>query len=242
MQALLTAGSRYLAVRRHLLAQTADGDQREVRSQFGVVFNWVVDKGLHGSKGAEQLKADAVSERGHGRPQLIEFVREQRNCLQDQLDFCWELSRAGERIERMSKSRLELILEVALSPEAVCQNANRQCAVAYEQILNYQGIDSYEFHQCVFEAIQFWRRKGHAFMIVGPRDTGKTTVVEVLASILKCMATPQSDSFCSLQDIRGHEAFLWHDFRYSPGNPRDKEQGLRWMKARGTDGWKVSRR
>lgn len=41
------------------------------------------------------------------------------------------------------------------------------------------------------------------------------------------MPTPQSDSFCPLQNIRGHELFLWQDLRYSPGHPMKDEQGLR---------------
>eukprot|EP00974_Lingulodinium_polyedra_P037332 3581827-Lingulodinium_polyedra.AAC.1 len=41
------------------------------------------------------------------------------------------------------------------------------------------------------------------------------------------MPTPQADSFCPLQDARGHEVFLWQDFRYCPGHPRLQEQGLR---------------
>lgn len=41
------------------------------------------------------------------------------------------------------------------------------------------------------------------------------------------MPTPQSDSFCPLQNIRGHELFLWQDLRYSPGHPSKEETGLR---------------
>merc|ERR1712214_151887 len=45
--------------------------------------------------------------------------------------------------------------------------------------------------------------------------------------VFKAMPTPQADSFCPLQDARGHEVFLWQDFRYCPGHPRGQEQGLR---------------
>ena len=45
--------------------------------------------------------------------------------------------------------------------------------------------------------------------------------------IFNALPTPQSDSFCPLQNIRGHELFLWQDFRFNPGHPRKSEQGLR---------------
>ena len=41
------------------------------------------------------------------------------------------------------------------------------------------------------------------------------------------MECPQSDSFCPLEGIRGHDLLLWQDFRYNPGHPSEKEQGLR---------------
>ena len=41
------------------------------------------------------------------------------------------------------------------------------------------------------------------------------------------MPTPQADSFCALQNIRGHEVLLWQTFRYSPGHPLKEEQVLR---------------
>ena len=47
------------------------------------------------------------------------------------------------------------------------------------------------------------------------------------AKIFKAMPTPQSDSFCPLQNCRGYELFLWQDLRYSPGHPKKEEQGLR---------------
>ena len=64
-------------------------------------------------------------------------------------------------------------------------------------------------------------------MTVGGRDTGKTTVTQPAALIFNCMETPQADSFCPLEGIRGYEVFLWQDFRYNPGHPHKEEQGLR---------------
>ena len=127
----------------------------------------------------------------------------------------------------MEKSRLELLLEAASCANASCANGCRQCKAMYENILAVQNIDSVYFRHLVFEALKHGRRKGNAVMLVGGKDTGKTTITEPLNSIFHCMHTPQSDSFCPLEGCRGHEVFLWQDFRYNPGHPNQKEQGMR---------------
>ena len=94
-------------------------------------------------------------------------------------------------------------------------------------MLAYQGFDSATFCHWIFEALEHGRQKGNAVMLVGGKDTGKTTVTQPAAMIYKTMECPQADSFCPLEGIRGHELILWHDFRYAPGHPKEKEQGMR---------------
>eukprot|EP00973_Karenia_brevis_P059111 8230115-Karenia_brevis.AAC.1 len=182
---------------------------------------------MKGQKGVASLQADAVKELKEGRPKLMEFVKKHKTNLEDQLDFCWELHTAPDRLNRLEKSRLELLLEAALADNATCANGQCQCKDMYESILGYQGVDSIGFRHLIFEALKYGRSKGNALMIIGPKDTGKTTVVQPAGLIYQCMETPQSDSFCPLQDIRGYELCLWQDFRYNPGHPRREEQGLR---------------
>ena len=64
-------------------------------------------------------------------------------------------------------------------------------------------------------------------MIVGGKDTGKTTLTQPLEKIYRTMKCPQSDSFCPLEQIRGHDILLWQDFRFNPGHPKKAEVGLR---------------
>ena len=225
LRELLEAGAKYLDVRAK--KQPALPLEPVLRSQFGVVFNWVVDHNLHGPVGEAQLKEAAVRELKAGRPKLLDFVKKHRTCLLDQLDFIWELVGAKEQVQRLQKSRPELLLEAAVDSSRVCANGRGQCANVYESILSYQGIPSLPFRHSLFQTLRNGRQKGNAFMIVGGRDTGKTTITEPAAHIFKTMQTPQADSFCPLQDIRGYEVFLWHDFRYKPGHPHQAEQGLR---------------
>lgn len=225
LKELLALGEKYRVAR--ALKEKPIAAAPSIRSQFGIVYKWVVDNKLEGSRGAARLQADAVKELEAGRPRLIEFVKKHKSNLEDQLEFCWGLHNAPQRLERLEKSRLELLLEAATDPEGVCANKRCQCCGKYEEILAYQSVDSVSFRHLIFDALKHGRRKGSAVMLVGGKDTGKTTIVQPAALIFHSMETPQSDSFCPLQDIRGHELFLWQDFRYNPGHPRKDEQGLR---------------
>ena len=199
----------------------------QVRSQFGCVYQWVVEKQLRGAKGAKRLQADAVKELNAGRPKLVEFVKKNKTCLEDQLSFCWELHDAANHLARMEQTRMEVLLEAASSTQAVCVNDQSKCADVYNQMLDHQGVDNTVFRHMLVAALQHGRHKGNAVMIVGGTNTGKTTITQPADLIYRCMPTPQSDSFCPLQDIRGFEVFLWHDLRYNPGHPHKDEQGLR---------------
>ena len=226
LKSLLAVGAQYVEVRAARQKPTVPVDP-VIRSQFGIFFNWVVDRELRGAKGAVQVKSDAVAELKAGRSKLLDFVKKHRASLLDQVDFCWELVDAKSHLERLGKSRVEILIEAAAGACGSCANGDGRCASAYEGVLGYQRVSSAGFRHSLFETVRHGRRKGNAFMIVGGADTGKTTLTEPLSKIFKTMATPQADTFCPLQDARGHELFLWQDFRYSPGHPRKEEQGLR---------------
>ena len=141
---------------------------------------------------------------------------------------------ADGRLERLSKSRLDILADAALlgaTPEEAaeaCANGGGACRAMYESIFQKQGLCPEMFCRHVFEALEHGRQKGNALMMVGPPDTGKTTVTKPLAAIYKVMGTPQSDSFCPLEFIRDYELVLFQDFRYAPGHPGGREeQGIR---------------
>jgi len=231
---LLQLGDKYKQVRAGKATSEAPGSSVPVRSQFGTVFNWVTEHKLGKRKGAAELEAAAVTELKAGRPQMIEFCKKHKGCLQDQIEYIWSLETAQERIVRLDKSRLDLLVDAA-SPYASqpqlaeqCKNGSGVCQETYEAILRYQGIESVSLRHEIFETLRFGRRKGNALMLVGGKDTGKTTLTQPLELIYKTMKRPQADSFCPLEKIRGHELLLWQDFRYNPGHPKGKDEaGLR---------------
>ena len=68
------------------------------------------------------MKEAAVAELKAGRPKLLDFVKKHRACLLDQLDFIWDLVSAKEQVQRLQKSRPDLLLEAALDSARVCAN------------------------------------------------------------------------------------------------------------------------
>ena len=68
------------------------------------------------------------------------------------------------------------------------------------------------------------RMKGNAVMIVGGKDSGKSTITDPMFVLYKCFGTPPASSNCPLMRCRGHEVFLWQDFRYLPGKPGSAEE------------------
>ena len=211
---------------REARAQAAEGDEADkVRSQFGIVFNWVVDRGLKGAAGAIQLQADAVSQLAEGKPKLMDFVNKHQTDLEDQIAFMWTLKTAPQRLERLRQSRPATLQHAACNGE--CQNSHKQCAQVYEHVLRCQSLNSPDFRHKIFRALSDGRVKGNAVMLIGPKNTGKTTVTTPAEKIFRCLPTPQSDSFCPLEKIRGYEVLLWQDVRFQPGHPNREERGLR---------------
>ena len=237
LKKLLEQGHRYKQVRQAQLtlqpSPSPSPSSATVRSQFGVVYNWVTTHNLRKRKGAKQLEADAVSELQAGRPQLLEFCKKHKTCLEDQLDYIWQMATAKEDVKRLDKSLLDLLLEATIPDlptsrlKEQCSNEEGGCAKIYAGILDYHQLNALQFCHELYETLKFGRRKGNAFMVVGGRDAGKTTLTQPAEHIYKTMKCPQSDSFCPLESIRGHDVLLWQDFRFNPGHPKKDEVGLR---------------
>ena len=228
LKELLAAGERYKQVRAHrqqLRAGEAGDASMEARSQFGLAFNHVIHNGLRKRKGALQFQVDAVSAFRAGKPKLLEFAKRHSHDLEEQLDLCWALEGAPAALRRVDTPRERLLLAALTDGE--CVNGGSMCGQTYNAIVTYQSIDATTFRHKLYEALVHGRKKGYPLMIVGGNDTGKTTITQPAAVIFKTMPTPQADSFCPLESCRGHELFLWHDFRYNPGHPGRDEQGLR---------------
>ena len=153
LKELLGMGEKYKAVRAAKAGASAD-DPVPVRSQFGVVLNWVTEHGIK-RKNIAQLEADAVEELKAGRPQLLDFCKKHKRGLQDEVEYIWSLHAAKDKIQRQAMSRLEVLAEAALlkaSAEefaAKCRMHNGSCQKYYEGSIQVAG---HYFHPCLQES------------------------------------------------------------------------------------------
>ena len=60
-------------------------------------------------------------------------------------------------------------------------------------------------------------------MIVGVKDPGKSTTPDPTFVLYKPFPAPPASGNCPLMKCRGHEVFLWQDFRCAPGKPGSPE-------------------
>ena len=101
---LLRMGEKFVGVRAQQrrgrkrpgseVESSGEAQGRGIRSQFGSVFEWVIDKGPRGARGAVQFHIDAVAELKAGRPHLLDFAKKCAEGLEDQLEFCWHVAEA----------------------------------------------------------------------------------------------------------------------------------------------------
>ena len=126
----------------------------------------------------------------------------------------WEVKRASAEIERLNKTRVEL-MQLYLTKDCIqgCEGQWLQCAK--EALLNDQIS--------VNELLERRRGKYRNLLIVGPANYGKTFLLSPLCEIFKCFVNPASNSFAwvgaetaeiiLLNDFRWSEKVIpWHDF------------------------------
>ena len=175
------------------------------------------------------MQADAVAQLRKGEGKLLEFCKKHPRDLEDQLDFFWDLQTAGNAVGRMKLTRPDILLEAAKGGAEKCANREGSCGQLYEGILKKQRVPSVDFRHRLFTVLDLGRRvrekqmKGNALMIIGGADTGKTILTDPLRLIFKAFITPSARTTAPLMLCRGHELFLWQDFRYNPGKPGRKE-------------------
>ena len=132
LRELIAQGERFIKVRR---GKAMGSTETTLRSQFGIAYQWIIAHGLRKRKrkGVVQLEMDAAKELDAGRPQLLDFVKKHRVSLEDQLEFCWSLHEAPQRLARMAQSRLDLLLAAA-APGQSCTNGHPRCSALYDRI------------------------------------------------------------------------------------------------------------
>ena len=109
------------------------------------------------------------------------------------LDTAHELQTSVKQLERMNKSRLQLLEEKSIEP---CQEncAGLWLRLAIE-ILVKNGISVSTFAGAIHDGLQHGRGKYRNIFIHGPANCGKTFLISPLKCIYECFVNPASGSF-----------------------------------------------
>jgi hypothetical protein len=167
-----------------------------------------------GIKSRLDLMALASKWQEQGKTDLAEFVSNRGpRVVNDALETAHELATAQKRLERMNKSRVE-ILQDHLAQECQTNCGGLWLRMAVE-ILEGNGIPVLTFASAVYDALLWGRGKYQNIYIYGPANCGKTFLISPLKSIYECFVNPASGSFAWV-GIDEKEVVLLNDLRWKP--------------------------
>ena len=82
------------------------------------------------------------------------------------------------------------------------------------EILEQNCINIKEFSDALLKALNFGRGKGNNIFLIGPKDCGKSFLLEPLEDLFECFINPTRGKYAWLS-LEGKEVILLNDFRYS---------------------------
>ena len=169
-----------------------------------------------------ELLAFANMKKMEWKSDIAEFiVNRGPRVVAEILTTAWEMKNAHKKLERLKKSRIEL-LEEAKEGECVtgCEGQWYSCAL---EVLQQNGICKQTFTSSVKELLEKGRSKFRNIMICGPANSAKTFILNPLTSVYNTFCNPACSSFAwvgaedaeciFLNDFRWSQTIIqWHDF------------------------------
>ena len=169
-----------------------------------------------------ELLAFANMQKMEGKSDIAEFiVNRGPRVVAEILTTAWEMKNAHKKLERLKKSRIEL-LEEAKEGECVtgCEGQWYSCAL---EVLQQNGICKQTFTSSGKELLEKGRSKFRNIMICGPANSAKTFILNPLTSVYNTFCNPACSSFAwvgaedaeciFLNDFRWSQTIIqWHDF------------------------------
>ena len=185
-------------------ATDAEGDGKRARAP--VLYDIVKDKNI---RTVDQLQAFACAEAVAGRSTLAEYCTRRAGQLQDIVVGAWSVLEAPQRALDAN-----LTLPEKLGHQAValpCECGGRWIPGAVK-VLEGNSISPVVFTGAVYTALQLGAVRGANVACIGKGGCGKSTLIESLELVFKCLEKPQSGSTFPLSKIKQHEVILWQDY------------------------------
>ncbi|CAB3999311.1 hypothetical protein BSL78_20361 [Paramuricea clavata] len=162
-----------------------------------------------GIKSRLELMALASKWQEQGKTDLAEFVSNRGpRVVNEALETAHELTMAEKRLERINKTRIQLLQEHLTQPcRDNCEGIWLRSAA---EILEGNGIPVSIFAGAVYDALLRGRGKYRNIYIYGPANCGKTFLISPLKTIYECFVNPASGSFAW---VGVDQAEVWHNYK-----------------------------
>jgi len=172
------------------------------------VYDIVISKNI---KSDLELCALAQSELEDGKRDLANFLlRKSEKNRNEILKTAWKMQNSKKKIDRLNKSRLEILQEQS-HKECVCEGTWLRAA---NEILFMNDISKREFVEAVNLALFKGRGKKQNVMLTGPTNCGKSFLFDPLKEIYNAFVNPANGTFAWVGAETAEIVFL-NDFRWS---------------------------
>lgn len=173
-------------------------------------------------KTMEDLLAEAKKRELEGLPDIYNFIaRQTSKALEEQLHMTWRLEDAPEVAKRKNMSRMDVILSFLEKP--CIEGCDETWLEAAVEVLRNNNINLYTFADAIRKCLIVGRAKYYNILLHGPRNCGKSFLLNPLEDMFRCFLNPTEGKYCwvglddcevaVLQDLRwSPELIKWSDF------------------------------
>ncbi|XP_068696550.1 uncharacterized protein [Montipora foliosa] len=198
--------------------QKASKRKRKARLSVFDVSQLVVERGI---RTRTELLVLAKSQKNEGKTDLAEFIGNRGYKAGDEaLTIGWDIEEAPSNLQRSQRTRMEILH--AVKHQDCVEGCNTQWLCMARDILQRNGISETEFAEAVRTLLIKGRGKSRNILLIGPRNCGKTFLLNPLNTIYRTFTNPATTSFawvgaelCEvifLNDFRWLEKIIpWHD-------------------------------
>ena len=151
-----------------------------------------------------------------GYTSLMEFIANTPEKIYKELiTKTWKAETGRKKLDRLTISRIKVISDT-LNGHCVVECGQEKVWLSLaKEVLENNGISVYEFADAVRNLLIKGRGKKRNLLITGPRDCGKTFLLNPLNKIFNTFANPSSASYAFV-GIHDKEVAFLNDLRWNP--------------------------
>ena len=162
----------------------------------------------------DELLAAAKKREMEGLPDVYNYVSEQSpKTIDDILTMVWRLEAAPGKAQRDKMTRMDIVLSYLEKP--CVEGCEETWLDAALEILNNNNINPYTFAEHMRKCLIVGRAKYHNIYLFGPKNCGKSFLLNPLEDIFKCFMNPTEGKYCWV-GLEKCEVCILQDLSWSP--------------------------